>query len=110
MPSLAWSADGTRLAAACGDRIRIWDTTTDHLAVVYHVRTNWSSDIAWSPDQRYLASAHSNHTVQIWETDAPTASSVMTYHGHTDAVRCVAWSPDGAYLASAAHDWSVRIW
>jgi WD40 repeat protein/nucleoside phosphorylase len=111
VPALAWSSDGTRLAAACGDRtIRIWDSATDRLTALHHFRAQWSSDIAWSPDQRYLASAHSDHTVQIWETDAPTARSVMTYHGHTDAVRCVAWSPDGAYLASAAHDCTVRIW
>lgn len=112
--SLAWSPDGTHIAAACADnRIRVWSTVIERLVSIDHFRNSWSqtgwlSRIAWSPDSRYLASTHADHTVHIW--DRLTETKVMTYHGHTDEVRCIAWSPNGGSVATAAHDRTVHIW
>ncbi len=107
--SVAWSPDGTRIAATCGDKtIRVWDTTTGLLVSTHRFRSEWSSHIAWSPDSRYLASAHSDHTAQVW--DMSTGARVMLCRGHTDTVRYVAWSPDGISLATASNDRTVQIW
>jgi WD40 repeat protein/nucleoside phosphorylase len=107
--SLAWSSDGTHIAATCGDKtIRVWNAATGHLISTYRFRSEWSSHIAWSPDSRYLASAHSDHTIRIW--DISTETNVMTYRGHADAVRYVAWSPEGRSIATTANDRTVQIW
>jgi WD40 repeat protein len=107
--SLAWSPDGTRIAATCGHNvIRVWNTQTEHLISTYHCGSEWVSHIAWSPDSRYLALAHSDHTAQIWDTF--TDAKIITYHEHKDDVRYVAWSPDATSLATASNDRTVHIW
>lgn len=107
--SVAWSADGRYIAAACGDQIiRVWNTVIGELVSTLHVRSGGVSCIAWSPDSRYLASAHRDHTIQVW--DMPTETRCLTYHEHTDAVRSVAWSPDGRSIATAANDKTAQIW
>jgi WD40 repeat protein/nucleoside phosphorylase len=107
--SIAWSPDGTLIAATCDDRkMRVWNAETGKLAVIYAYSSSWASHIAWSPDSRYLASAHSDHTACLW--DVSTGTNAIMYRAHTDSVRYVAWSPDGNYLATASNDGSVRIW
>ena len=107
--SMAWSPDGTRVAATCGDKtLRIWSAKTGHLSASYRLRAEWSSHVAWSPDSRYLASAYSDHTAQVWDTSR--GSPIAIYHGHTEGVRYVAWSPDGTCVATASNDSTVHIW
>ncbi len=107
--ALAWSPDGARIAATCGNQtIQLWSPLTNQPVATYRVSAPWTSHLAWSPDSRFLATANSDHSVQVWDTVAHRL--VLTYHGHTDSVRAVAWSPEGNYLASASNDKTVRIW
>ena len=107
--SLAWSPDGMKLAAACGDKtIRLWETETGRLVSKYSYRSDAVYQLAWSPDSRYLASAHADQVICIW--DRANGSNCKTWYGHTDSVRSVAWSPDGKYLASASNDRTVCLW
>ncbi|SRR5258708_328028 len=64
--------------------------------------------VAWSPDDKSIASAHADTTVQIW--DALTGSHMLTCHGHTGSVQTVKWSPDGKLLASGSTDKTVWMW
>jgi WD40 repeat protein len=107
--ALAWSADGQRLAAACGDRIlRIWQRGSEKSVAHYRSGTKPATHLAWSPDSRTLASAHPDHTVQLWNTQ--TGAAIRTCYGHTATVRQVAWSPDGRFLATASNDRTVQLW
>ena len=74
----------------------------------YDEHRNAVSAIAWSPDQKELASASYDKTVQVW--DPVTGQRFTTYRGHTNWVTAVAWSPNGKYLASASYDKSVQVW
>ncbi|MBV9228476.1 MAG: hypothetical protein JOZ18_04110 [Chloroflexi bacterium] len=106
--AVAWSPDGTRIAAACYDTIRVWHTANGHLISVYQSNSAYVNDIVWSPDSTKIATANDNHTVQVW--DSKTSENILTYYGHTGSVRDVAWSPDGARIASAGNDKTVQIW
>ena len=68
------------------------------------------SDLAVSPDGRFLASSSWDGTVGVWETS--TTEKIFELKGHNDKVLCVEFSPDGRYIASAsaALDSSVIVW
>ncbi len=108
--AVAWSPDGTRIAATCGDKtIRVWHAVNGHLISAYQSNAKYESRIAWSPDStRIAAIVSSNHTVEVWDTK--TAANILTYFGHTNRVRGIAWSPDGSRIASASNDKTVQIW
>lgn len=66
-------------------------------------------DIAWSPQDRWLASCSIDNTIIIWDAQSfPTIISMLK--GHTGLVKGVTWDPVGKFLASQSDDRSVKIW
>ena len=65
------------------------------------------SEIAYSPDGKYLAVAIST---EIWLYDAQTGKELNLLTGHTDVVISIAFSPDGNTLASIALDGTMLLW
>lgn len=64
--------------------------------------------LAWSPNDRRIASASDDYTAQVW--DATTGNHAVIYHGHSLYVPGIAWSPDGKRVASSGADTTVQIW
>ena len=64
--------------------------------------------IAWSPDDRRLASAWDDRALRVWEVE--TGKEQQRLDGHTGRVWAACWSPDGHWLASGSDDRTVRIW
>ncbi|KAL7919851.1 WD40-repeat-containing domain protein [Trichoderma austrokoningii] len=66
------------------------------------------TSVAFSPDNKILASASSDHMIRLWEVS--TGSHQRTLEGHSYLVFSVVFSPDGSILASASQDSTIRLW
>lgn len=66
--SIAWSLDGTRIAAAVHETVHVWDATTGKMLVTYQGHVERVDSITWSPEGSFIASASDDYTVQIWTT------------------------------------------
>ena len=64
--------------------------------------------VAFSHDDKRLASASGDDTVKIW--DAASGKCLQTLEGHSRSVSSVAFSHDDKRLASASWDDTVKIW
>lgn len=83
--------------------------STDKPELIFQQGHSQRSDgLAFSPDNRYLASASSDSTIRIW--DATTGNELRVLKGHTGAARSVVFSADGQLLASGGIDGKVKLW
>ncbi len=113
--SVAFSADGKRLAAAGQDnRVRVWlvETLQASLTLAEHTQlaghTQAVKAIAFHPQYPILASGSRDKTIRIWQVQ--TRELVATLTQHRLAVNTLAFSPDGAWLASGGSDHRVCLW
>lgn len=125
--SVRWSSSGTMLASGGDDKlIMIWKRVaggsgsfgshgmtknSENWRCCFTLRGHTGDvlDLAWSPQDRWLASCSVDNTVMIWDAMSfPTIVSVLK--GHTGLVKGVTWDPVGKFLASQSDDRSVKIW
>lgn len=105
--------------------VKIWSPFTGELIRNLNGHTKGLSDIAWSSDSVYLASASDDHTIRIWDVDSVCSAariyseqwltllqgiSTRTLKGHTSFVFCVNYNMASNLLVSGACDGDVRIW
>ena len=64
--------------------------------------TKSANAVAFSPDNRWLASGGKDNVIKIW--DLATGNILRTLYGHTSNVNALAVSPDGKLLASGSGD------
>ncbi|HEX3084183.1 MAG TPA: WD40 repeat domain-containing protein, partial [Pyrinomonadaceae bacterium] len=64
--------------------------------------TKSANAVAFSPDNRWLASGGKDNLIKIW--DLANGSVLRTLYGHTSNVNALAVSPDGTLLASGSGD------
>ncbi|MDQ2976761.1 MAG: WD40 repeat domain-containing protein, partial [Acidobacteriota bacterium] len=64
--------------------------------------TRSANAVAFSPDNRWLASGGKDNVIKIW--DLANGNVLRTLYGHTSNVNTLAVSPDGKLLASGSGD------
>lgn len=104
---LAWSPDGSRLAAGGHGGVSLLDPALQAGRFI-----DWTGvvlSLAWAPDGRRLACGMQDCAVWCWDVDAVQATPLT---GLARKVRELGWSADGRWLAlgggSAATAWAVQ--
>ncbi len=107
---LRFSNQGALLACSFSEsaRVRVLNTATWREQWHAGVHEGTVFGLAFSPDDRWLATAGHDRTVCI--LDAWTGAEHSRLIGHHSEVRRVAWSRDGRSLVSAGFDGEVRVW
>jgi WD40 repeat protein len=97
---------------ACGGgrgAVNVYDPRTKKAVVELETKADVVSDVAFSPDGKWLVGASgSDKTVHVWEV--ATWTRVKTLTGAKDAFYSLAFSPDGRTLASGSVDGNVYLW
>jgi WD40 repeat protein/serine/threonine protein kinase len=107
--SVAFSPDGSRIAAGKDFEIQVWDVTTGQESLT--IRAVGRS-LAFSPDGRglvgtQLATGADNPRVKVTIWNAATGQELLAMPGGGSAV---AITPDGQRIASGGFDGTVKIW
>lgn len=106
--SLAFSPDGTFLAAAgIDDSVVVWNVNTGS-EVLHLSELKGARDIAYSPNGKILAIAGPANGIHLVDFQTGRERGVLA--GHRGRVNCVAFSRDGGILASGSSDCTIRFW
>ena len=65
------------------------------------------TSVAFSPTDRFLASASADRTAILWDLEG---SQIRKFEGHLDRLARLAFHPSGAYLGTASFDKTWRLW
>ena len=111
---VTWAAYGfrSRFVATCEeDGLAILrDASSGDELMVYRGHSGAVNSIAFSPDDRSVATGGKDGAVRIWSTEKTELGAPGTYDLQPVEVNDVAFSPDSRLLALARNQGSVRIW
>jgi len=105
--SVAISSNG-QYCAAGGRRgeVRVWREAGQTLHLVWQAHTDTVSALAFSPDERRLATGSWDGTITLWEMER----GVPLWTVWQTTCVSLAFAPDGRMLASSGNDATVRLW
>ncbi len=108
---VAFSPDGQTLANTSQDGLRLWSVATGRQTHLLTSQTQAADACTFSPDGRWLATSHLDHTIYLWDRVAPTGIRLRhTLRHHTNLVRMLLFSPDSRTLFSASFDHTLCRW
>lgn len=116
--SVAWSPDGTRLAAGAQDRqVVVWEAPfTSEPPTTQRQHSGAVLTVAWAADNRTLASSHCLDSFSdrgeirpLFELVSPVEQTAAPA-GHSDFILALAFHPDLPILATGSQDTTILLW
>ena len=98
--SATFSSDGRWLAASRGKNVIVWEVLTGEVVHTLEGHQLNVLSIAFSPDNRRLASASADETVKLWDISTAKPVLTFTFSKHQGSVVFVAFSPDANSIVS----------
>jgi hypothetical protein len=110
---LAWSPDGSLLAAAGGipgqlGEVALFNVRDGSVVKVLATMPDMALAVRFSPDGTRLAAGGADNAIHIY--DVASGKEQLLIQQHADWVMAVAWNPEGTQLASASRDRTARIY
>jgi WD40 repeat protein len=106
--AVAFSADGSLLAAAGEKSLTIWSCKSGRFTPLLDEEIETSHCLAFSPDGRALAIGTDDGSIRIWEMPGGHERAILK--GHNAVVRSVAFSADARRLVSTSESRSIMLW
>ena len=102
---------GSVLASASGDgTARAWDMETGDQVASFDHQGHGVNDVAYSWDDKIVATACDDTIVRVWDPRAPERAAVRQLQGHTHHTMSCRFSASGEILATAGFDETIRVW
>ena len=102
---LTWSPDGSKLAAAAGRKLELFNPDGSPLHT-FSPAPKTISALAWQPAGGCLAVAYFGGVI-MWDADDFMAQNEFAY---ANGIHTLAWSADNRWLVSGNQDPSVHLW
>src|SRR5438034_1210764 len=94
-------------AASKRGEVRVWREAGQTLHLAWQAHTDFVLSLAFSPDERVLASGSLDESFKLWDLE----HGVLLWSGwQTKGTPCLAFAPHGGLLASGGLDATVRLW
>jgi len=106
--AVAFSPDGSQLAAGSDGAVKVWDWKEGQLLHTFRGHEKNVISVAYSRDGRLLASACTGEGVKLWDPHAG-GPPLRTLPGQRHPHSGLAFSPDGGRLGIACLDHTLKL-
>jgi WD40 repeat protein/serine/threonine protein kinase len=104
---LAWSPDGSKLAAGFNDTtVHVWETASGKELTVFRQHKSPVISVAFSSDGKRLAACGQDGSIKIWDLDTGRLTEEVIHPGNVSAC---AWSPDDKLIAAGHFNGTVTV-
>jgi elongator complex protein 2 len=107
-------ASACRAQTASAAAIRLWDVSTWSACPggELHAHMLTVTQLAFSPDGEFLASASRDRSIAVFRRQGPTSFDLgcVVQKSHARIVWGLSWSHDSRLLATASRDGTVKVW
>ncbi|CUA70041.1 Kinesin-like protein KIF21A [Rhizoctonia solani] len=106
---IAFSPDGTRIAAGFGQTLQVWNSHTGD-TTLGPLTAGGIDMITFSPDKSRLIHA-GNHPAVLYVRDTESGDIIHELdHQYTDTITCIGYSPDGRCIVSGSTNRTLWVW